>query len=323
MSKDVFVKRPRVLFFGMQSNFSSPSLLALLANDIEVAAVVVPASSLLGQRQLSIQRREPPRVARHVLTLVDTAVQPSVLQIAWERQLPAWEVQRLSDPETLATLAAYQPDVICVACFSLLLPRVLLDMPRFGCVNVHPSLLPANRGPVPLFWTFREGHASTGVTVHCMDEKLDSGAILAQDVIEVSDGMRYEQLELQCAERGGELLARTVWDLYVQRAVRVPQDEAKSSYRPFPGDEDYVVYTHMWDARHVYNFIRGIDDWRRPLECYVGEQHLFVRDAISYSQSDADPSPGLVPHRLYEEVIVPCRVGSVRVLLDSARRFVS
>ncbi len=323
MLNDAFMKRPRVLFFGMQSNFSSPSLLALLTHDIEVAAVVVPASSLLGQKQPSIQRREQPRAAHQVLTLVNTALQPSILQIAWERQLPTWEVQHLSDPGTLATLAAYQPDVICVACFSLLLPRALLAMPRFGCVNVHPSLLPANRGPVPLFWTFREGDARTGVTVHYMDEKLDSGDILAQDVIEVPDGVRYEQLEWRCAEHGGELLARTVWDLYLQRAARVPQDEAKSSYRSFPEHQDYVVYAQKWDARHVYNFIRGVDDWRRPLECYVGEQRLFVRDAISYSQYATEPPPGLAQHHLHEEVIVPCRVGSVRVLLDTTRKLVS
>src|SRR5204862_1767507 len=112
--------------------------------------------------------------------------------------------------------------IICVACFSQRIPRIILDLPRLGCLNVHPSLLPANRGPVPLFWTFREGHQQTGVTIHLMNEGMDTGDILAQEPIEVPSGISYAQLELQCATLGGKLLARTVWVSYRGLAIRVP-----------------------------------------------------------------------------------------------------
>src|ERR1051326_2814852 len=111
----------------------------------------------------------------------------------------------MPDPATVSTLAAYQPDFICVPCFSLRFARSILDIPRLGSLNVHPSLLPAHRGPVPLFWVFRQSLQQTGVTIHLMDEGMDTGDILAQSVIEISDGISYAELELRCAARGGEI----------------------------------------------------------------------------------------------------------------------
>jgi len=155
--------------------------------------------------------RERPQAARSGLPVLQSTLHTSILQVAWERQIPVWEVQSLFDPETIATLAEYTPDVICVACFSKRIPRAVLDIPRLGCLNVHPSLLPANRGPEPLFWTFREGSERTGVTIHLM---MDTGPIVAQEALEVPDGISYAELERQCAVLGGILLAGSVWELF-------------------------------------------------------------------------------------------------------------
>ncbi|HEU5231118.1 MAG TPA: methionyl-tRNA formyltransferase [Ktedonobacteraceae bacterium] len=257
---------PRVLFFGMPGNFSLPVLMALLKDGIEVCAVVIPTTSDASNQPQAIQLRESPRIARSTLPLVNAALQRSIVQLSWERKIPLWEVAQLADTETVSVLAAYQPDAICVACFSLLIPEVIRDLPRFGCLNVHPSLLPANRGPVPLFWTLREGHRTTGVTIHLMSEKMDSGDILAQEEIAVPDGIRYRQLEQRCAERGGALLARTLRDLDQGRASRTPQDESKSSYHSFPTDADFVIRPEEWDAQHLANFIHGISDWGEPVQ---------------------------------------------------------
>jgi methionyl-tRNA formyltransferase len=248
-----------------------------------------------------------------MLPLMNTSLQPSVTQLAWMRQIPVWEVHRLSDTETLTTLATYQPDIICIACFPLRIPRALLDLPHLGCLNVHPSLLPANRGPVPLFWTFREGCRTTGITIHLMDEGMDSGDILTQEVIEVPDGINYAQLESQCAMRGGALLARTVRDLYEGRAVRVKQDEARSSYHSFPADEDFVIQAQEWDAGHVYNFIRGVGHWDRPVELQEGDQSFLVRDAVSYSLENVNDGHGEVYMNAVGTVRVRCKVGWVIV----------
>lgn len=311
---------PRVLFFGMPGNFSLPVLSALLEDGIEVCAVVIPASSTSYSHLRTIRLLEPPRIAYSTLPLVHTSLQETIIQLAGRRGIPLYEVASLSDAETVRVLVDYQPDMICVACFSLLIPPVIRDLSRLGCLNVHPSLLPANRGPVPLFWTFREGHQTTGVTIHLISEKMDSGDILAQEEIAVPNGIRYQQLERLCAKRGGPLLARTIRDLYQGNVSRVPQDESRSSYHSFPTDNDFIVHPEEWDARHLYNFIRGISEWGGPVTLIVDGQHLMVQDGISYSHEATD-----FRHNKNEQVSnqkntnptleVKCKEGMVQVKL--------
>ena len=299
----------------MQGNFSHPPLRAVLEADIEVCAVVVPAVQGLVQHGLpAIRRREQPQPFRSPLTVLESSLHTSILQLAWERHIPLWEVQRLPDPETIATLAGYQPDIICVACFSRRIPRAMLDIARLGCLNVHPSLLPANRGPEPLFWTFREGSRHTGVTIHLMDEGMDTGPIVAQEALEVPDGISYGQLETQCAMLGGRLLARSVWDLYDELAIPVAQDETKSNYHGFPTDDDFTVPVAEWSARHVYNFICGVVSWGTPVTLHVGNQYILVKDAISYSHENiGERDSDVIDGQLGEEVWVRCKEGAVRV----------
>src|ERR1700694_4733204 len=104
-------RSPRALFFAMQGNFSAPSLAALLESGIEVAAVIVPASAVSRNKPVAIKRLERPRVVRSLLPLINTSAYASIVQTAWIRDIPVWEVSRLADPEAVATLAAYQPDI--------------------------------------------------------------------------------------------------------------------------------------------------------------------------------------------------------------------
>src|SRR6185312_10369836 len=100
-----------------------------------------------------------------------------------------------------------------VACFSRRLPGTLLRLPRLGCLNVHPSLLPAHRGPDPLFWIFHDGDETGGVTIHLMDEGFDTGPIVLQENVALSDDTTEAVLDLVCARRGGELLAEALFEL--------------------------------------------------------------------------------------------------------------
>src|SRR6266566_7943902 len=237
---------PRVLFLGMQGRFSYAPLLALLEAGIQVCAVVIPAEQGFEVELPAIQKQEQPPSSRSMLPVLNSSIHSSILDLARVRDIPVWKVRHLSNPETIKVLKVYQPDMICVACFSKRIPRNILDIPCLGCLNVHPSLLPANRGPEPLFWTFREGNQRTGITIHLMDEGMDTGPIVAQEALEIPDGIGYTQLEAQCAELGGKLLARGTWDLYNGVAVPVAQDENRSSYHSFPADDDFVVPVAEW-----------------------------------------------------------------------------
>ncbi len=313
MSNPKSYKRPpRVIFLGMQSSFSTPSLHALLDSGIQVCAVVTPLSNGLGLYPPAIRRREPSPKKHPFLPMYDLTGQHALLETAWERQIPVWEVYHLSDPETLSTLSNYQADVICVACYSRRVPKVVLDVPALGCLNVHPSLLPANRGPVPLFWTFREGARQTGVTIHLMDEHMDTGDILAQASIEVPDGISYAQLEARCALLGAELLAQAVWERYEGRDVRIPQEHARSSYHSFPTTRDFVIAADEWSAQHVYNFICGTLSYGNPLTLLAGGKEITVVGVISYSHGNTHVTSGAV-HNGGDEWWVRCRVGEVRI----------
>jgi methionyl-tRNA formyltransferase len=276
----------------MQSHFSYPSLRALLAAGIEISAVIMPATT--GEEQVTAVRRlQPPGRRRTLLPVRQSLLHTSVQQLAWEHALPLWQVARLSDPAVHDLLSSYQPDVLCAACFPWRLPPEVLAIARLGALNVHPSLLPVNRGPQPLFWTFRLGHSRTGVTIHLMNEQLDSGDVLAQESIDVPEGISYKELEEQCARLGSLLLTRTVTDLYHGRAVRQPQDESLSTSYPYPsnrqGRTDFIIDPRQWDARHVYNFIRGLKDWGEPLTLVADEElTLQVEDALVYSYKSHD-----------------------------------
>lgn len=306
MSNTTTSEHPRVLFFGMRGNFSPPPLLALLEQGIEVCAIVVP-SQYPRPDQPAIQCLEQNGRSRSMLPMLHSSMHGSILEVASERQIPIWEVSHLLHGETGAVLRSYQPDAICVACFSLRIPRAVLKIPPFGCLNVHPSLLPANRGPEPLFWTFRVGLQQTGVTIHVMDEGIDTGDMLAQEVVEIPDGISYAQLESQCATLGGALLARSVWDLYKGLATLVKQDETKADYHPFPSVDDFVVNSAEWDARHIYNFICGVASWDKPITLQIGDTSIRVKEAISYSQMSC------IYSQHGKELWIPCRVGSLRI----------
>ncbi|HKV57643.1 MAG TPA: methionyl-tRNA formyltransferase [Ktedonobacteraceae bacterium] len=282
---------PRALFLGMAGNFSPPSLLALLNGGIDVCAVVLPARDHhTGQPVL--RSLETPLQARPLLPVLQSSLHNSITNIAWKRNIPVWEVASMSAPETVNLFSQYQPDMMCVACFSLYIPRTILDIPRMGCLNVHPSLLPANRGPDPLFWAFHEGQHETGVTIHMMDERLDTGPIVAQERVAVPDGITYTQLEAECAALGGKLLAHSLWQLYHGTATLTPQDESKSSYLPMPAEKDYVVIAAEWEARRVYNFIRGIASRGMAVTLVSNGKSIQVTNVISYSHEAMDNNTG-------------------------------
>ena len=285
-------KPARVIFFGMQSTFSHPSFQALLAAGVDVCAVIMPAAQN-GQDAPALRRLEAPSRRRILLPVNQSSLHTSVQQLAWERNIPLWEVAHLADPSVAELLRSFDADLICVACFSRFIPATLLNIPRLGALNVHPSLLPDNRGPEPLFWTFRLGQEETGVTIHFMEEKLDSGPILLQERLAVPEGISYAELEQQTAELGAALLARAVANLMSGQAHAYAQDESQSHYYPYPSNQhgrtDFVIDPAQWDAHHVYTFICGVKDWGEALTLVADpELTLLVEDVLDYSYKPND-----------------------------------
>jgi methionyl-tRNA formyltransferase len=267
------------IFFGTTGAFSLAPLLALLRAGCDVRAVVLAALDRVEPIRRVPIAKAPPR--GRSLPLLTSRQDRNIVAIALERDIPVWEVGDLHATEALETLAAYAPDAFCVACFARKLPEALLSLPRLGALNVHPSLLPDNRGPDPLFWTFWSGDEATGVTIHLMDERLDTGSILAQQGELVPDGMTEAALEARLASLGGELLVQALGALADDSAHPQPQNEALATAFPWPSEEDYVV-TSTWSARRAYRFLTGMARRSVPARIALDGATFVVREALGY-----------------------------------------
>lgn len=180
----------RVIFMG-SAELSCASLRALMDSpDILVAAFVTQPDRPKGR---------------------DLKLRPSpVKELALRANLPVLQPARARDEAFVAELRALQPDLIAVAAYGQILPPGILELPRFGCLNVHTSLLPRWRGAAPIQWAILNGDARTGVTIMKMDAGLDTGAILAQEETDIGPRDNSQTLHDRLAEMGAKLLLRTI-----------------------------------------------------------------------------------------------------------------
>jgi methionyl-tRNA formyltransferase len=268
----------RIVFLGMSGPFSWPPLETLLAGGVEVSAVILPAAS--PSLDPLPRRVEPARPALSALPVINPYLHPNIIHLAWAQDIPVWEIGSLSDSSTLALLAALKPDLIVVACFPFILPAAVLHLPRYGCLNLHPSLLPAYRGPIPIFWMARQGERQAGVTLHFMNEGVDSGDIVAQTAFDWPEGISGTELEQRCAAEGGALLLEAVRQLAeIGQLPRRPQSTTDSSYFSWPTEKDLVIPTN-WDAPRAFNFIRAAVGW--PLVIATDERYFPAGRALGY-----------------------------------------
>jgi methionyl-tRNA formyltransferase len=191
-------------------------------------------------------------------------------------------VGRLRDPACHAALQPFQPDILCVACFPQILPASLLEWPRFGGLNLHPSLLPAYRGPAPLFWHFRNGEERAGVTVHIMDTRADSGDILLQEAFPLAEGTTGVALTRECARRGARLMVEALRGISTGILAASKQPVGGSCY-PWPEAPDFEAPTTR-SARWAFNFIRGVSAWG-SVTITAGDRRLVTREAIGYTEA--------------------------------------
>lgn len=265
-----------LLYFGVHGPFSLAPLQALLAAGAGIAAVVIPAGA--GQ-PAQIERLAPqPRL-----------LQPaSIVHLAWQAGAPVYAVRRFG-PEALAQLSAGAPAVACVACWPWRLPPSLLALPRYGFLNVHPSLLPAYGGPHPLFWVLRDGLRESGVTVHWMDEALDQGDIALQAPLPLPEGVGAAVLDLAAGELGGTLLVTVLEQLATGNVMRRPQPPG-GSYQLAPRPADFAL-DPSWPARRAYNFMRGTAHWGQPYPLSLDGETLYLRRALGYDAAAGLPAP--------------------------------
>jgi methionyl-tRNA formyltransferase len=185
---------------------------------------------------------------------------PTVKKLAVERQIPVVQLETFKSNEMVEKLARFEPDLIIVAAFGLILPSEVLSLPRFGCLNVHPSLLPRHRGPSPVAGAILHGDELTGVTIMLMNAGLDAGPILAQEKVGVSFMDTTGSLSSKLAEVGATLLLETMPKWVAGELKAQPQDESQATYSEMIGSKDAEIDWRL-SAVDLWRRVRAYNPW--------------------------------------------------------------
>jgi methionyl-tRNA formyltransferase len=183
-----------------------------------------------------------------------------VKQAALELGLPVYEFERIRRPDGLAAMTALAPDLMVTAAFGQILSQKLLDIPKYGCINVHGSLLPKYRGPAPIQWAVINGETETGITTMMTDAGIDTGDILLQRKTTIWPEETAGELFARLAALGAETLMETLALLEQGCLVRTPQDHAAATHFPMLTKDDGRI---DWNKtpEQICNLIRGVNPW--------------------------------------------------------------
>ncbi len=279
----------RILFMGTPE-FAVGTLEALIQSRHEVVAVVTQPDRPKGR---------------------GNAVKfPPVKEAALAHGIPVLQPLKVREPEVVEQLRAFAPDLIAVAAFGQLLPKVILEMPRYGCVNVHASLLPKYRGAAPIQWAVINGEAESGVTTMMMSRGLDKGDMLKKSVVRLDPKETGDSLHDKLAALGGPLLLETIDELEQGTIVRVPQDDAQSSYAPMLTKELGRI---DWSkpADELERLVRGLNSWPSAYTRLHGKT-LKIWDADVVSASGGEPGKVLQADK--NGLVIQAGEGALRIV---------
>lgn len=225
----------KIIFMGTP-DFAVPSL-ELLAEKNDIACVVT--------------QPDKPRGRGHKL------LPPPVKIFAAENNLPVIQPPKVKAPEVVAQLESFKPDLIVVVAFGQILSQKILDIPKFGCINVHASLLPKFRGAAPIEWSIINGERVTGITTMQMNAGLDTGDILLTREVAIGDEMILPELRERLMTVGADLLIETLEKLQRGELHPVKQNDALSSYAPLIKKNTGLIDWQL-PAKKIHDLVRGL-----------------------------------------------------------------
>ncbi|WNS79771.1 methionyl-tRNA formyltransferase [Domibacillus sp. DTU_2020_1001157_1_SI_ALB_TIR_016] len=228
-----------IVFMGTP-DFSVPVLEQIIKDGYEILAVVTQPDRPVGRKK--------------VLT------PPPVKAAALEHGLPVLQPEKLSKSAELDEIIALKPDLVVTAAYGQLLPNALLEAPKYGCINVHASLLPELRGGAPIHYSILQGKKETGITIMYMAEKLDAGDIISQAAVTIEEDDNTGTLHDKLSAVGADLLSKTIPALIEGTSSRTPQDGAKATFAPNIRRQDEKI---DWSrpGEELYNQVRGLCPW--------------------------------------------------------------
>ena len=280
----------RILFMGTP-DFAVPCLERLIADGHEIAGVVT--------------QPDKPKGRGHKL------LPPPVKETAMKHGIDIFQPQTLKNEAFLPELTRLQPELIVVVAYGKILPGYVLNFPKYGCINVHASLLPKYRGAGPIQWSIINGETVTGVTTMYMAEELDAGDMILRAETPIGKDETAGELFERLADMGSQLLGETIDCIALGDVPREPQTEALATYAPMVSKETGHIDWSK-DAESIRNLVRGTNPWPLSFGFYEG-QTLKIIHAIK--GEDAEGRPGTILSADKSGIRVACGGGET-LLID-------
>lgn len=232
----------------------------------------------------------------------------SVKTWALSKGLKVLEPLKLKDPQLIEIIKNFLPDLIVVCAYGKIFPKELLEIPKFGCWNIHASLLPKYRGAAPINWAILEGEKETGITIMLMDEGLDTGPILLQKKIEISEEDTAITLSQKLAQLGKIAILEAI-ELHKKGQLKtVPQPEEGVSYAPLLKKEN-GFFTFEEPAKIIERKIKAFLPWPTAYTYYKnGLLKIFSSKAISFNHKE---KPGTILDISKEGILIATSEGAI------------
>ena len=228
---------------------------------------------------------------------------PPVKEAALQHGIPVLQPAKARDEQFIEDLEQLAPDVIVVVAYGQILPERILNIPKYGCINVHGSLLPKYRGAGPIQWAVLNGEKETGITTMYMEKGLDTGDMIDKAVIPLDQKETSGTLHDQLMKLGADLLLETLEKLENGTAVRTKQNDNESSYAPMLSKEmGEIEFTKS--AAEIEQWVRGLNPWPSAYTELGGKTlKIWDADVVPY---DGGERPGTIIEVTKKQMIVAC-----------------
>ncbi|WP_123054118.1 methionyl-tRNA formyltransferase [Clostridium sp. JN-1] len=233
----------------------------------------------------------------------------AVKEVAVDKNIPVYQPVKLKkDIEAIEKLKCINPDFIVVVAYGQILTKEILDIPKYGCINLHASLLPKYRGAAPINWAVINGEVETGNTTMMMDVGLDTGDMLLQSKVEIENNMTAGELHDLLMINGANLLCKTLNDVVEGNITRKKQGESPTKYASML---DKKMARIDWNLKSlsIKNFIRGLNPWPVAYTEY-DSQNMKIYEA-ELLDKDSKHSPGYIISVCNDGIEVACGKGSL------------
>lgn len=245
-----------------------------------------------------------------------------VKQLALKYNLDVMQPSTLKDDDVVKIIKSLEPDIIIVIAYGKILTRQILDIPKYGCINIHGSLLPKYRGAAPIQWSVINGEKYAGVTSMFMDEGLDTGDIIAQDKILIDPDETSGELMERLSIVSARTLMKTLEMIKDKTVTRKPQDESQVSLAPML-EKSLSFISFDKPARDLHNIIRGLNPWPVAKVNY-NKKNIKIYKSKVIDESGFVGAPGEIVNE--DRFIVACSEGSIEFLeiqLEGKKRMMS